>query len=144
MQEWLNLRLDVCLRGTEKKCGCREGRAKGIHIVPRIKYRSDDITKTFLYFSVVDTMYRWSIIKNIHSPNLLRIGSWGPEIWPYEYLINPYEFPRGTQASMSPRRTECLRGAENYTFSIKKLISQQPFIRCFFFFFFPLQSLIER
>ena len=47
----------------------------------------------------------------------------------------------GTQASMSPRRTEWLRGAENYThfFHKKKIISQQPFIR-----FFPLLSLIER
>ena len=47
-------------------------------------------------------------------------------------LTRPYEFLGGTQASMSPRRTECLRGAENYTYFFhKKLISQQPFIRFF-------------
>ena len=58
-----------------------------------IEYRSDDVTKNFffLHFSVLDTMYRWSMMKNIHSPNLLGIGSWGPEIWPNEYLISPTE-----------------------------------------------------
>ena len=30
-------------------------------------------------------------MKNIHSPNLVGIGSWGPEIWPHEYLISPIE-----------------------------------------------------
>ena len=30
-------------------------------------------------------------MKNIHSPNLVEIGSWGLEIWPYEYLICPIE-----------------------------------------------------
>ena len=45
----------------------------------------------FLYFSVLDTMYQWSMMKNIHSPNLLGIGSWGPEIWLQEYLICPTE-----------------------------------------------------
>ena len=34
-------------------------------------------------------MYRWSMMKNIHNPNLVGIGSWGPEIWPLEYLISP-------------------------------------------------------
>ena len=29
--------------------------------------------------------------KNIHSPNLVGIGSWEPEIWPHEYLISPFE-----------------------------------------------------
>ena len=27
---------------------------------------------------------QWSMMKNIHSPNLVEIGSWGPEIWPHE------------------------------------------------------------
>ena len=57
-----------------------------------IEYRSDDITKNFFsHFSVLDTMYRWSMMKNIHSQNLVRIGSWWPEIWPHEYLISPTE-----------------------------------------------------
>ena len=30
--------------------------------------------KLFLVFSVLDTMYRWSMMKNIHSPNLVGIG----------------------------------------------------------------------
>ena len=30
-------------------------------------------------------------MKNIHSPNLVGIGSWGPEIWPHEYLLSPIE-----------------------------------------------------
>ena len=47
--------------------------------------------KLFLHFSVLDTMYGWSMMKNIHSPNLVGIGSWGPEIWPHEYLICPIE-----------------------------------------------------
>ena len=45
--------------------------------------------KTFLHFSVLDTMCRWSMMKNVHSPNLVGIGSWGLEIWPHEYLISP-------------------------------------------------------
>ena len=28
-------------------------------------------------------------MKNIHSQNLVGIGSWGPEVWPDEYLISP-------------------------------------------------------
>ena len=47
--------------------------------------------KLFLDFSVLDTMYRWSMMKNIHSPNWVGIGSWGPEIWLHEYLISPIE-----------------------------------------------------
>ena len=48
-------------------------------LVDVIEYRSDDITKNcFFDFSVLDTMYRWSIMKNIHSPNWMGIGSWGP------------------------------------------------------------------
>ena len=30
-------------------------------------------------------------MKNIHSPNWVGIGSWGPEIWLHEYLISPIE-----------------------------------------------------
>ena len=45
----------------------------------------------FLNFSVLDTMYWWSMMENIHSPNWMGIGSWGPEIWPHEYLISPIE-----------------------------------------------------
>ena len=36
-------------------------------------------------------MYRWNMIKKIHSPNLVLIGSWWPEIWTHEYLISPIE-----------------------------------------------------
>ena len=57
----------------------------------QIEYRSDDVTKNFLDISVLDTMYRWSTMKNIHSPNWVGIGSWGPKIWPHEYLISPIE-----------------------------------------------------
>ena len=46
--------------------------------------------KLFSHFSI-DTMYRWSMMKNIHSPNLVGISSLGPEIWPHEYLISPIE-----------------------------------------------------
>ena len=45
--------------------------------------------KNFLHFGALDTMYRWSMMKNIHSQNLVGIGSWGPEIWPHECLISP-------------------------------------------------------
>ena len=45
----------------------------------------------FWHFSILDTMYQWSMMKNIHSPNWVGIGSWGPEIWPHEYLISPTE-----------------------------------------------------
>ena len=30
-------------------------------------------------------------MKDIHSPNLVGISSWGPKIWPHEYLISPTE-----------------------------------------------------
>ena len=57
-----------------------------------IEYSSDDVTKNFFSdFSVLDTMYQWSMMKNIHSPNWMGIGSWGPEIWRHEYLISPIE-----------------------------------------------------
>ena len=28
-------------------------------------------------------------MKNLHTPNLVGIGSWGPKIWPHEYKISP-------------------------------------------------------
>ena len=43
--------------------------------------------KTFLHFNILDTTYRCSMMKNIHSPNLFM----GPDIWPHEYLISPIE-----------------------------------------------------
>ena len=55
--------------------------------VQSIEYWSDDVTKNFFCISAFwDTMSRWSMMKNNHSPNLVGIGSWGPEIWPHEYL----------------------------------------------------------
>ena len=47
--------------------------------------------KTFFAFQRLDTMYQWSMMKNIRSPNLVGIGSWGPEISPHEYLISTTE-----------------------------------------------------
>ena len=32
-----------------------------------------------------------SMMKNLHSSNLVEIGSRGPEIWAHEYLISPTE-----------------------------------------------------
>ena len=46
---------------------------------------------TFLNFSVLNTIYLKGMMKYLHSPNLVEIGSWGPKIWPYEYLISPIE-----------------------------------------------------
>ena len=40
---------------------------------------------------ILNTTCRWRMMKNIHSPNLVGISSWGPEIWPLEYLISPNE-----------------------------------------------------
>ena len=45
----------------------------------------------FLDFSVLDTIYGWSMMKNIHNPNWVGIGSWGPEIWLHEYLSSHIE-----------------------------------------------------
>ena len=47
--------------------------------------------KTFLEFNVLNSMYLWSMTKNIHSPNLVVISSWVAEIWPREYLISSVE-----------------------------------------------------
>ena len=30
-------------------------------------------------------------MKNLHTPNLVGIGSWWPKIWPHEYKISPIE-----------------------------------------------------
>ena len=71
--------------GNTFSCVCNYGYTKSIFQVCDVpskyrEYRSDDITKNFsLHFSVLDTMYRWSMMKNIHSPNLVGIGSWGPD-----------------------------------------------------------------
>ena len=41
-----------------------------IHIIA-IEHRSDDVTFFFFFnFSVLDTMYRWSMMKNIPQPKL--------------------------------------------------------------------------
>ena len=45
----------------------------------------------FFCISAFWIMYWWSIIKNIHSPNLVGICSWEREIWPHEYIISPIE-----------------------------------------------------
>ena len=34
-----------------------------IAFMKAIEYRSDDVTKNCLHFSILDTMYRWSMIK---------------------------------------------------------------------------------
>ena len=54
------------------------------HLGP-IEYWSDDVTKNFFgilafWIPVPCICGMWSIMKNIHSPNLVRIGSYGPEI----------------------------------------------------------------
>ena len=52
-----------------------------------IEYRSDDVTfQRFGYHVSVEHDK-----KNFHSPNLVGIASWGPEIWPHENLISPTE-----------------------------------------------------
>ena len=46
-----------------------------------------------LFFAFQHFGYHVSVehAKSIHSPNLVGIGSWGPEIWPHKYLISPIE-----------------------------------------------------
>ena len=90
-----------------------------LHNACYIEYRSNDVTKNFfLDFSVLDTIYRWSMMKNIHSPNWVGIGSWGPEIWLHEYLSpieisvnwpvpNSYEPGQFTLISMGLIRYSC-------------------------------------
>ena len=52
--------------------------ADGAITLGSIEYRSDDVTKTFLHFRILNTIYRQSMMKNLHSPNLVGSGSWGP------------------------------------------------------------------
>ena len=60
-----------------------------------IDYRSDDITKNFFFFFFFCISAFWipsvEHDENIHSPNLVGISSWEPEIWPHEYVISPIE-----------------------------------------------------
>ena len=51
---------------------------RSFYSVGLIEYRRMTSQNFFLDFSVLDTMYRWSMIKNIHSPNWVGIGSRGP------------------------------------------------------------------
>ena len=43
--------------------------------------------KTFFRFQC----FGYHVSVDIHSPNWVGISSWGPEIWPQEYLIRPIE-----------------------------------------------------
>ena len=45
----------------------------------------------FLDFSVLDTMYRWSMIKTSTAQIGWESVQGGPEIWPHGYLISPTE-----------------------------------------------------
>ena len=67
----------------------------------------------------METMPRWSMMKNIHSPNLVGIGSWGPEIWPHEYLLSPIEIsvnrPGSKQLWTSPIITLISMGLIRYS-----------------------------
>ena len=49
-------------------------------------------------------------MKNIHSPNLVGIGSWWPEIWPHDYLLSPIEisvnWPGSKQLGTRPIYTD--------------------------------------
>ena len=57
-----------------------------------IEYWNDDVTKNFvLHISILNTMYLWSMMKNIHIPNLVEICSWGPMIWLHECISSPIE-----------------------------------------------------
>ena len=57
----------------------------------RIEYRSHDITKNFFCISAFWIHVSVEHDENIHSQNLVGIGSRRPEIWPHEYLISPTE-----------------------------------------------------
>ena len=78
-----------------KETQCNYSYIHVLSFVTRIRYyrvlKRRHHKKLFLHFSVLDTMYRWSMMKNIHSPNLVGIGSWWSEIWLHEYLISPIE-----------------------------------------------------
>ena len=47
--------------------------------------------KTFFAFQRFEYHVSMEHDENVHSPNLVGIGSWGPEIWLHEYLISPIE-----------------------------------------------------
>ena len=53
------------------------------------------MTSHFFFFFLVFQRFEYHISvehdENPHKPNLVGIGSWGPEIWPHEYLISPIE-----------------------------------------------------
>ena len=51
---------------------------------------SNEVLKN-LQVSFLNAMYWLSMMKNLHSPDLVGIGSWGPEIWQHEHLIRPIE-----------------------------------------------------
>ena len=53
-----------------------------------IAYMSDDIRVKVQHFRI---LYQWSMMIDIHSPNLVGIGSWIPEIWLHEYSFSPIE-----------------------------------------------------
>ena len=61
---------------------------------PSIEYQSDDVTKNFFFafqHFEYNTIHRQSMMNNLHSPNLVEIGPWGPEIQLHEYLISLIE-----------------------------------------------------
>ena len=47
--------------------------------------------KTFFAFQCFEYHISVEHDENLHSPNFVEIGSWGPEIGPHEYLISPIE-----------------------------------------------------
>ena len=55
-----------------------------------IEYWNDDVTKNFFFCT---SAFEYHVLvehdKNIYSPNLVEICSWGSEIWPLEYVISP-------------------------------------------------------
>ena len=89
--------------------------------------------KLFLHFSVLDTMYRWSMMKNIHSPNLVGIASWGPKIWLHEYLISPIEISVNWPGSKVINRVlldETLRYSRKFIESVWRYV-QLCILSCF-------------
>ena len=46
-----------------------------LKILLRIEYRSNDVTIFFFAFQHFEYIYRLSMMKNIHNPNLVGIGS---------------------------------------------------------------------
>ena len=94
-------RFEQKLREEEDKLGIAPGDRVGINFIYIHYYRVQKRwrhKKLFLDFSVLDTMYRWSMMKNIHSPNLVGIGSWGQ---------NSYEPGQFTLISMGLIRYSC-------------------------------------